>query len=261
MRAFCVALLVCAAWSASAVEAQDALAEAAAAFERAAFADAVEAYDRAAAGDGLERGEVLALLEGRALARHAARDHAGAERDLAALLSLEPEATLGEMAPPALQRAFARLRGEVTGALAMTSEAARVPDGFVVRARVQNDVESLVRAVHVYWQSEGEWEHAEGREVRVVAGSTLRFYVEALGPGGAVLARHGSADAPERAAAIEGGASPVEAPMEPVSDDSGLWIGVGVGIGVAVLAAVAVVIAVVLAPPAGTQPSAPMVLP
>lgn len=257
-RGFLV-LLVCAVSSVSTARAQDALAEATAAFQRAAFAEAIEAYDRAAAGDGLDRDGVLALLEGRALARHAARDHAGAERDLAALLSLQPDATLGEMAPPALQRAFARLQGEVAGTIALSVEASRVPDGFAVRTRVQNDVASLVRAVRVHWESEGEWRRAEGRGVRVVAGSTLRFYVEAIGPGGAVLARHGSPDAPERAAAIEGGASPVEAPIEPASDDTALWVGVGVG--AAVMVAVAVVLAVVLAPPDRTQPSAPMVLP
>jgi hypothetical protein len=243
------------------VHAQDDLAAASAAFERAEFAEAIEAYDRAASGDGLTRAQVLVLLEGRALARHATRDPAGAEADLVALLSLEPEAELGETAPPALRRELERLRGEAAGRIELGADASRVPDGFVVTSRVRNDVASLVSAVRVHWQAQGEWQRAEGREVRVPAGSSLSYYVEAIGPGGAVLASHGTLDSPERVGALE--TTTVEemrpAPPPP-SDDSGLWIGLGVGAAV-IVAAVAIVLAIVLAPPPGTQPMAPMELP
>jgi hypothetical protein len=239
--------------------AQSDLERARAAFDRADFEEAVAAYDAATRGDGLSRADVIALLEGRAIARHASRDVAGAEADLSALLSLDPERPLGEAAPPALQRAFGRLRGEVRGTLSVASEATAIPDGFAVNVRVTDDVASLVREVRVRWEHQGAWRTEVGREVRVPSGAHLRYYVEAIGPGGAVIASDGSAGDPHTSG------TPIVVPNEPRAvisrgDDTGLHVGLTIGIGV-VLAAVAVVLAVVLTMPARTQPSAPMELP
>lgn len=249
-----IALLVALATAPSA-RAQDAVTRAREAFARAEFTASIEAYDEAAAGDGLTRDEVVELLRGRALSKHAANDIAGAERDLVALLSLEPDAALGDMAPPALQRAFARLQGEVRAPLALEVVAEPIPDGFRVRTAIREDVASLVREVRVHWREGDEWTETRGDDVRVLAGASLTYFVEAIGPGGAVLASEGSHDEPleARAARVEVAA---DAAAEPSGADVPLIVGLSVG-AAAVIAAVAIVLAVVLAP-SGVQIGAPM---
>ncbi len=233
---------------------QDALARAREAFDRAELEAAIAAYDEAAAGDGLSRAELMELLRGRALARHAARDVAGAEQDLVALLSLDPDAELGEMAPPALQRSFARLRGEVSAPLAIEVSVTPLPDGFRVRTTVREDVASLVREIRVHARTDGEWSVEAGDDVAIVA-DRLEYAVEAIGPGGAVIAHEGTREDPRTIEAPRVEPEP-EAPA-PAGDDT-VAIAVGVSVGAAaVIAAVAIVLAVVLAP-GGVQVSAPM---
>jgi len=233
------------------------MARASDAFARAEFAAAVEAYDEAAAGEGLTRPQLLELLSGRAIAKHAERDVAGAEQDLVALLSLDPLAELGEMAPPALQRELARLRGELRGPLAIEVVAEPIPDGFVVRTVVREDLAALVRQVRVSWRTDEGWASATGAEVRVPVRPSLEYFAEAIGPGGAVLAQEGSEAEPLVARAAITAAPPVEAP--PRGDDVPLIVGLTAG-AVVIAAVVAIVLAVVLAP-SGVQLSGPMELP
>lgn len=233
-----------------------------AALDRARFIEAVRAYDEAAAGEGLSRADVVELLRGRALARHASRDVAGAERDLVGLLSLVPDADLGDLAPPAMQRTFARLRGEVSAPLSLVAEATPIPDGFSLSARVVEDVASIVREVRVSWAREGVWEVSTERTTRVPAGERLLWTAEAIGPGGAVLARAGTRQAPEeatRTASIALGPEGSGHAQQGSGGDDDLAIGLGVTGGLIVLGTVlAVVLYFVLTPEPQTMLGAPM---
>src|SRR5690606_31181257 len=92
--------------------AQDPLAAARAQLDAARFADAVRLYDELAAGSsGLDRDSLARLLQERALARAALRDRDGARADLVALFSLDPDAQLGDEAPPSLRRVADEVRG------------------------------------------------------------------------------------------------------------------------------------------------------
>lgn len=260
MRA-CSLVLAISLLSPAIASAQSPLDEAQQLLDDARFQAAVTAFDRAAEGDALDRDGVIALLVGRALAYHGMRNGPAAERDLAALVSLG--ASIDERAPPALQRAYARLAGETPERLAVTAEASRIPDGFRIVSRVEGDVASLVRTVRVHVERDGSWSDEEGRDVSVVAGSRIRFYADAIGPGGAVLASAGSRESPLEASApvaLPAGSAAPEAP--PASDDPWPWIGLGIGVGVAAIA-VAVVLAIVLGGQGSglTQVSAPMELP
>lgn len=235
--------------------AQDPLATARAELDSARFAEAVRLYDEiAAAESGLDRDSLVRLLRDRALARAALRDHDGARADLAALFSLEPDAELGSEAPPSLRRLADQVRAASEGPLELRAEAIPVDGGFEIRAEV-DDPAGLVREVRVLELTESGVQAHTGPVVRIATSGQLRYLVEAVGGGGAIVASIGTPSTPRTV----GSALVAAPPMAPAAggDDSGLWIGVGVGAGVAV--ALAVVLAVVLAVPSDqTQPSFPM---
>lgn len=230
-------------------------------FEHAEFARAVRAFDRAAESDHLTREELETLLRGRGLAHHAAGDVGAAEEDLSAWLSLAPNATLDETTPPAVRRLLERLRGEVA---ALSVEASAIPStaGYGISARVTGDVASLTRSVRIHYAGESGTETVEGDHAEVaLAASTIRYWVEVVGPGGALLASAGSSEAPLEArrattvAAVESGDTMPVAP--PPNDDTAIVVGVTVGI-VAAAAIVAAVLAVVFIPSSDTQVGGPM---
>ncbi len=232
-------------------------------FERAEFARAVRAFDRAAASDHLTREELETLLRGRGLAHHAAGDVGAAEEDLSAWLSLAPTATLDDTTPPAVRRLFERLRGEVAP---LSVEGSAIPGatGYAVSARVTGDVGELSRGVRIHYAGEHGDETIDGDHAEIpLAASTLHYWIEVVGPGGAVIATAGS-----RAASLEvsragvavavaepEGPTPVEPP--PTSDDTGIIVGVTIG-AIALVAVIATVLAIVLAPPSDTQLGGPM---
>ncbi len=247
--------LAAAAHPAAAQYARDPLAAARAELDAARFAEAVRLYDQLAAADtGLDRDSLVRLLGDRALARNALRDTAGARADLQALFAIDPDATFGEEAPPSFSRLASEVRAS-SSPLSLQAEASTTPNGFEVRCRVSGDPANLVRSVRVLALRDGDVQTYEG-PVAVIPGSgELRYAVEAVSWGGAVVARLGTATEPRTVG------SAVLAPVAASGgDDTPLWIGLGIGAGVAV--AIAVVLTIFFTTTSDvTQPGIPMEIP
>lgn len=235
--------------------AQDPLSAARAELDAARFEDALRLYDALASADaGLDRGALVRLLRDRALARAALRDHDGARADLTALFSLDPEAQLGDEAPPSLRVLAEEVRTQTGAPLAVRAEASPVDGGYVIRTEVEGDPAGVLREIRIRELRDGGVETHTGERVHVATDGALRYVVEAVGWGGAVVASIGTPTSPR---IIGPAASPMAPPPPDGDDDVGLWVGVGVGAGVAV--ALAVVLAVVLTMPSDTtQPGVPM---
>ncbi|MBX3247589.1 MAG: hypothetical protein KF901_10470 [Myxococcales bacterium] len=178
------------------LEAQDArasLERARQLLDQARFEDAQRAFDQALeATSGLDREAVLQALRGRATASYARRDAEGARRDLRALLALEPTLTLDRTAPPGLRRLLEEARVDAP-AIDVRASAEAFPGGVELRGVADGELVRLVRVRHD--GGEGSW-RAEGARVRVGAIDVVRYYVEAVGPGGAVIASYGSRERP-----------------------------------------------------------------
>jgi hypothetical protein len=244
---------------ASSALAQDPLAAARAHLDHARFAEAVEAFDRAADGDGLARREVLALLEGRALARHARREVAEARADLRLLLALEPGVELGRAAPPALRRLFEEVRAEGVEPLGLDVQTLPLSDGLEIRIALQGPTE-LVRRARVVEHRDGRSVAYEGRRVLLRGRGPFRFHVEVVGIGGAVLASAGSPERPMQEGSLARSELLLdEEPADEERGDDALWAWLLGGSGA--LLVIGGVIAVVLAatlPSGRTQPTVPM---
>jgi hypothetical protein len=149
--------------------------------------------------------------------------------------------------------------------LAVVVEPVSAGGGIRLDARVENDRAELVRSVLIYVLDDaGRWRSvAPGT---IVEASARAYYAEATGPGEAVVASRGSAEAPvslERGSGSGGG----EAWPDPFRDgepnggggDDGPWLWVGVGAGLAVVLGVVIAV-ILLSGPDGTQPEPPVVL-
>lgn len=226
----------------------DPLAAGRAEMEAARFSEAVRLFDEvAAAGSGLDAVLLAELLQQRALARSALRDAEGARADLAALLSLQPDAQLGDEAPPSLRRLVEEARDLVSGPLAIEAEATRIPDGFEVRVQAQNDPGQLVRTIRVLELGDGGVEVHEGNPARIVGEGDLRYIVEAIGPGGAIVARLGTPAEPRELRSSMLAASEVaegSGVAESGGDDLALWIGLGAGAALVIGAVLSIVLLV-----------------
>ncbi len=225
------------------------------------FERALEAFARAEERDDLTREDLVELLGARSLA-HLAMDDAGALRqDLRQLASLDPEHRWGREAPPELSEAFAQTLEVVDGIVGVRSETEGVPGGVSIDAETSNDHGNLVRELRVFTRSGGgSWHRRRGGTQAAPAGQRLDYYVEAIGPGGAVLASEGSRDEPLRSQPALGGGSLIRASDD---DEGGISPWVWVGIGAGVLVAAGVVLAILLignASPSGTQPESPLVI-
>lgn len=225
------------------------------------FEQALEAFAHAEEADDLTREDLVELIGARCLA-YLAMDDAGALRqDLRRLASIAPDHRWGREAPPELSEAFAQTLEVVDGELGVTAAAEPVSGGIAMSGEALNDHGRLVREIRVFTrQGGGSWHRSSGGTQAVPAGQRLDYYVEAVGPGGAVLASEGSRDEPLTSDPALAGTSLVRQR----DDDGGgispwVWIGLGAG----VLVAAGVVIAVILATsagPAGTQPESPLVI-
>lgn len=262
-----LALLVASSASAQSVDAARAL------YDEARFTEAIDAYSRALEASSLSRDDVLAILRGRALAKLAAGRETAADRDIRALLSLDREATLGDEAPPAVQRHVDELRANARGPLAASATAIPTSERWTVQVVVRGDVGRLVQRLAVFRRNaDGEYEPTDTsrRRAEFPPSASIAFYVVAYGPGESILTRHGSAEEPIE---VDGGMEPVvepppiEDPPPPIEDPiqepppprdrRNLWIGLG-----AAGAALAVIIIAVAVAAAGgsnaTQPSTPV---
>ncbi len=225
-------------------------------FERAleAFAEAEEASD-------LTRDDLVELLGARSLAYLAMDDASALRQELRALASLAPEHRWGREAPPELGEAFAQTLEVVDGTVQVRSESEGVPGGVSVEAEAVDDHGDLVRELRIFTRvGGGSWRRTRSGTQAAPAGQRLDYYVQAIGPGGAVLAAEGSRDEPLQSEPALAGGSLVRS-----EDDEGggispwVWIGIGAG----VLVAVGVVLAIVLvgsSGESGTQPESPLVI-
>jgi hypothetical protein len=237
------------------------------------FTRAIRAFDRAERAPHLTREDLIAIYEGRAMARWATGHESQAGRDLAALAEIDPHHGFPPEAPPELGRAFDDAAR--AGGLALEITFADETGATTVEVDAQRDGAGLVRSIRLHTRvADGAWAVADASSARlgVPEHATVDAWAEAIGPGGATLAHAGSADQPiahgggpvhELAAPVVATTAPEPTP-EPVHeshDDSAIWIGVGIGIGVVVVAA-AVILGVVLGTPSSsdqTQPGVPVV--
>ena len=228
-------------------------------YEEAEFAAASAALDRAEASDSLSREELLRALELRLYLHLATGGQAHMRIDLVRLLSVDPGYQAGDETPPEAAEMLTLLRSELGPALAVFASASLVGSEVHVEASVENDPAELTRDVRVRTRvgSAEATLASRSASVPIVSGDSVAYWAEAIGPGGAVLARHGEASSPllfppdGETSVVEGG------------DDATGWIIFGVVAGLLV-AGGAVTLGVFLGtansgPSENTQPSLPMI--
>lgn len=219
----------------SLARAHDGVDRARALLEQARFEDAYAEAVRAEGVGALTRADLIALLAVRGVAAHALGDAECADEALRDLAAIAPRHALGAEVNPQLRERFDRIRAEVTPLSLVARE--DTEGDPVLRAEPAGDAQQLVRTIRVWAILGDTWRETEG-ELRLDADAlrgAVRWYAEALGPGGAVLARRGSREEPMvyLPPGVAGG------------DDPAPWIGLGIGVGVALIV-LAVVIGVVV---------------
>ncbi|MBX3272907.1 MAG: hypothetical protein KF729_21775 [Sandaracinaceae bacterium] len=243
--AFTVALVVCAHAVVSAhAAAQSSVDEGWRRVLAADFDGALAAFDEAEAGT-LTRAELVRVFEGRAHVHYALGRAAALEAALARLAAMAPEHRLAPETPPELVERFARLadRRRLTLEVELTESETEAR----LEARAEGDPGGLVRHVRVAARvGDGAWLEAQDEPLilPIDAARALAYYGEALGPGGAVVARDGSREAPHLREGASGG-------------DDAPWGWIALGAGAAVVIGVVIAIVVAATAPADTQPSPP----
>lgn len=193
------------------------------------FAGALQAFDEAERGGDLTRAELITLLGARATVHLALDDQRSAVVDLRMLATLDPHHPIDATAPPDFRRAFERAAAAVHAPLSVTVTHERVDDRVEIEAQAREDTAGVVRSLRVLARrAGGAWLPPETApaSISVPASTALEYYVEAVGPGGAVVATAGSRLFPRTVA--------------PASGDGGgtvPWLWIGLGIGGAVLVA------------------------
>jgi len=227
-------------------------------YEQGAVETALETLSRAEHASDLSLGDLLVLLELRILAARSMGDEEVVTRELRRLASIAPGRPPSSEFPPVLRERLADVRSRLPGALSLHAQARATATGIAVTAEVRNDPESVVREVMVFARAPGG-PYSDGVDLveLPVTRGRVDYYALAVGPGGAVVAAHGSAEEPRTFLFPELAAS-----TEP--DDPGVspWVWVGIGGGVLVAAA-ATVVAVLLLGSGGdiAQPTAPHPMP
>lgn len=228
------------------VRAHEKVDDARALYEEARFADALVALGEAEQGDDLTRDDLSELYALRAGIHLAMRDDEAMRSDLTRLHVVDPTFAFGPRASPDLARVHAEVGAESVGTLRLVADPSPVRGGVSVAASLTGDSLGMVRAVRILGRSgEGAWQSAEDSPL-FVEGQRVEYYVEALGPGGVVLAQVGSRSEPERFRAAA--TPPSEAPAR--SRRALVWGLVGAAVA---LVAGGVVLAVVLSDGGGDQ--------
>lgn len=230
------------------------------------FERAAAAFAEAMRASVLSREELIGLLEARALLAHAQRDDAALDEALSGLASIVPTHRFDASFPPDLAVRSVEVGRRMRGRLSV--EVQIVPSGTGVRLgpRVEHDPGALVRAVRirVLDPTTGAWTVAEG-PVEAAAGRRVHAYVEAIGPGGVVLARRGS---PEDPIVLEGPGAGTGAPNDPAPASPPVragppdwaWVLVGVGVVLLVAAGIGAGVYAATNPDIDTQPRPPMIV-
>jgi hypothetical protein len=208
------------------------------------FDAARRAFDAAERAHDLDRDALIRLFEGRALLYRALGDEASMDADLVRLASIDPSHAFDAQTPPDLVEAFARARSGGPGPLRVEVEARATAGGAAISARAIGDAGGIVREVQVFGRTAGgAYRRTSGQELLVPRTSeAVEFFARAIGPGGAVVASHGEAEAP----LVFGGDGPslaVAAPgealaTEPEDDSMPVWpwlVGAGVAVGIVVV--------------------------
>lgn len=183
----------------------------------------LELLDRAEAGTDLSAEELAELLLLRAMMHRAQRRMDLAEIDLLRLAGLDPTRELGREVHPTLRRLFDTVRQRVPGPVRLDVTAERRGGVVHVRVAVTDDVAALTQGFRLHARAErGEWRDtdASSLEVDVRPSQAAEYWAEAVGPGGAVIATHGSRSAPSRLEP-EAGAIAVDVEPDPVATAPG----------------------------------------
>jgi hypothetical protein len=207
------------------------------------FDAALAALDRAEAAADLTRAEVVLLLETRALIYAGRAQQVEMERVLDALASLAPTHQFAPEVPPALRRQFVRLVSSRAGPLAIHAVTRETEDGVEITGRAENDAVGLVRGVRVSARVGGRVEVGRGSlRLAIDEGARVEYFVEAIGPGGAVIASDGDAQEPLLMTRSGAGGAVGAGALGATGDDDDeaagvpwLWIGVGAAALVAVV--------------------------
>lgn len=212
-------------------------------FAAADFSAALQAFKEAESGDGLSRDQLLKLLYTRTLIHAALGDNDATRADLSALASLHPDHKLGPEAPPEMRALFAEL---VAGQPALSVQASARREGKVVHldCEIDSDVAGLAREVRLSARGADQPRFKVGLSplvLSVAPSLEVYYFAELLGPGGAVLARHGTLTRPLvlEAARPKAPAVPATPAPRPPKRKRRAWIGWLVG-GVAVVAGASV---------------------
>jgi hypothetical protein len=167
--------------------------------------------------------------------------------DLARLVSIAPGHALDRRAPPDVQTALLEARTASPGPIRLSASPEPSPAGVTVRAEVSRDPSGLVREVRVVGRIRGtaRWQRASDAPLFIAAdaASVIEYYAEAIGPGGAVLARNGTEGEPLSAGGHGVTTDGAEA-SESGGEGTSPWLFVGIGAGVLILGAAIVIIAV-----------------
>jgi len=229
-------------------------------YEEAEFARAGQQLDAAEASGSLTRDDLVQLLELRMYLHLAISGQASLRSDLIRIVTLDPAYRPGDEAPPEVAETLSAVQGELSGPLTLRASAALSGSSVRVEGTVDNDPLAVTREVRITARI-GETEPTVGPsplEIPARSGDVVAYWAEALGPGAAVLAGHGDANAP--LLFPEGG----EPLIVEGGDEVMGWIIVGVVAGV-LLAGGAVTLGVVLSSESSgqsdrTQPGLPMIV-
>jgi hypothetical protein len=233
--------------------------EAKAAYHQAEFEVAIRLLADAEGGDDLSRAEAVELLLWRSIVHYALGDEAAWVADVQRLARAAPELALGPELPPRFRERFRAFVDEGL-VLALDTRVRRTEDVLEVSAVVVGDPGGLVRSIRVAGRLPGastRWERARGATLRIAEpdATSVEYYVEVVGPGGAVLVREGSAESPARAdvrlPALGDGLPAHTIAAHPGSTGAmdreastpwGWWLALGAGVAVAAGVVVAVLV-------------------
>ena len=175
--------------------------EARAAYDRARYDRALELLEEAEQASDLTRDDLVELLLLSANAHRRQREMELVEVDLTRLASLDPERDLGRRVHPAIRRVFDRVTERVSRPVHVEATAEREGSRVEITAAVTDDIAALTQGFRLHGRAEGgTWEETNDSTLTVRAEPQLavEYWVEAIGPGGAPIATHGSAAEPLR---------------------------------------------------------------
>ncbi|MEM9190369.1 MAG: hypothetical protein AAGF12_14385 [Myxococcota bacterium] len=234
-------------------------------FSEADFEGALAAYTRAEDADDLSRDDLVDLYVSRALLHHVLENGDDVDIDMFRLATLEPDYSFGNQVPPAVVERFRTQAARVTDRVKVELQVETHAGGIRLQGIVQNDVTGMVRTVRLGVRKPGNaWTRRQNSALEFATSSdeTIEYYVEAVGPGGAVVASSGSSTHPnvsEVGVLLGGGpANGNGEPVEPPSDGVPAWPFI-VGGSVLAVAGAALLIVLLAGGNDNTSLSGPMV--